>query len=393
MTIRCLESQLWTGSNFITSRLETGRDSWNKPFLITYLNTSAFTFYLIPTWWRYRRTRSSQYQPLSQTDIPSSRTVSLTRSSYERIRTSDEISRRSTSLTRGIPTSPRVPLHEISSLHETAQFEDKLSVKETAKVAAWWSAVWFIANLAVNASLAWTSVASVTILSSTSGFFTLALGALCRVEVLNNIKFSAVLMSFVGVVLVTRADSSSHNAADVDVPAHPVLGDLAALLSASFYAVYVVLLKVRVGNEDRADMQMLLGFAGLFNTLLLIPIFPILHVSGWETFELPPSREAWTICAINMGITLSSDYIYVLAMLKTTPMVATVGLSLTIPMALVGSLVLYGPTYHIPLMVFMGALLVLAGFGQLGYEGWAEAKRQALSNLADEDGEIEAEAL
>jgi hypothetical protein len=45
----------------------------------------------------------------------------------------------------------------------------KLSIRETATVAAWWSAVWFIANWAVNASLAWTSVASVTILSSTSG--------------------------------------------------------------------------------------------------------------------------------------------------------------------------------------------------------------------------------
>lgn len=46
-----------------------------------------------------------------------------------------------------------------------------LTVRETAKIAAWWSIVWFIANWAVNASLAWTSVASVTILSSTSGEF------------------------------------------------------------------------------------------------------------------------------------------------------------------------------------------------------------------------------
>lgn len=45
----------------------------------------------------------------------------------------------------------------------------RLTVHETAKIAAWWSIVWFIANWAVNASLAWTSVASVTILSSTSG--------------------------------------------------------------------------------------------------------------------------------------------------------------------------------------------------------------------------------
>ena len=37
--------------------------------------------------------------------------------------------------------------------------------------------------------------------------------------------------------------------------------------------------------------------------------------------------------ASQMLITFSSDYIYVIAMLKTTPLVVTVGISLTIPLA------------------------------------------------------------
>jgi solute carrier family 35 protein F5 len=77
--------------------------------------------------------------------------------------------------------------------------------------------------------------------------------------------------SFLGVLLVTKSDSSlfsppsdsSQASALLDtqstVPTHPILGDTAALLSAAFYAVYVVFLKVRVGDEDRADMQMMLG--------------------------------------------------------------------------------------------------------------------------------------
>lgn len=47
--------------------------------------------------------------------------------------------------------------------------DDKLSLRETAQIAVWWGVVWFLANYALNASLAWTSVASVTILSSTCG--------------------------------------------------------------------------------------------------------------------------------------------------------------------------------------------------------------------------------
>ena len=44
-----------------------------------------------------------------------------------------------------------------------------------------------------------------------------------------------------------------------DLPSHPILGDAAALLSSAFYAVYVVFLKVKVGDETRADMQLMLG--------------------------------------------------------------------------------------------------------------------------------------
>ena len=62
------------------------------------------------------------------------------------------------------------------------------------------------------------------------------------------------------------------------------------------------------------------SFVGLFNTLFLLPLVPILSVLGVETFELPIRRSDWIVCAINMGITLSSDYLYVLAMLKTTPL-------------------------------------------------------------------------
>ena len=44
-----------------------------------------------------------------------------------------------------------------------------------------------------------------------------------------------------------------------------------------------------------------------------------------------------------MAITLSSDYIYVLAMLKTTPLVVTIGLSLTMPLAVLGDIALQHP--------------------------------------------------
>lgn len=64
-----------------------------------------------------------------------------------------------------------------------------------------------------------------------------------------------------------------------------------------------------------------------------------------------------------MVITLSSDYLYVLAMLKTAPLIVTVGLSLTIPLAVLGDFVLGRPS-AVP--VVLGALLVLASFVVMG---------------------------
>jgi solute carrier family 35 protein F5 len=75
-----------------------------------------------------------------------------------------------------VPASVQVTDTVLGADHEAndLQTTSKLTIMETAQVAAWWSAVWFVANWAVNASLAWTSVASVTILSSTSGMYSLA---------------------------------------------------------------------------------------------------------------------------------------------------------------------------------------------------------------------------
>lgn len=60
-----------------------------------------------------------------------------------------------------------------------------------------------------------------------------------------------------------------------------------------------------------------------------------------------------------MTITLSSDYLYVIAMLKTTPLVVTVGISLTIPLALVGD---YYLASRASFQAVAGAFLVLMSF-------------------------------
>jgi solute carrier family 35, member F5 len=70
---------------------------------------------------------------------------------------------------------------------------------------------------------------------------------------------------------------------------YSLVGDCLALLSALFYAIYVILLKVRIRSESRIDMQLFFGFVGLFNIIGCWPIGVVLHLSSVEKFELPTS--------------------------------------------------------------------------------------------------------
>ncbi|KAK0233252.1 hypothetical protein IW262DRAFT_1257483 [Armillaria fumosa] len=322
---------LWTFSNFITQDMFEG--GYEKPFLVTYLNTSAFSLYLLPflikrAWGYYRDSKQRGMLKFMQS--------SFTFKLYS-------------SLGAIMPSLDMRPL----------------TTQETAKLASLFCSLWFIANWAVNASLDYTSVASATILSSMSGFFTLGIGRVFNVETLTVKKVCAVLTSFAGVLLVSVSDSSESVASDEIIAPHAILGDTLALISAVFYALYVILLKVRIKSESRIDMQLFFGFVGLFNILAAWPIGILLHVTGVETLEWPSSSKAITILIINMAITWSSDYLYVLSMLKTTPLVVTVGLSLTIPLAVIGDLFL---DHLVRAKVVFGAIMVFVGFLIVGMD-------------------------
>jgi len=364
---------LWTSSNFVTQDLYEG--GYDKPFLITYTNTSAFSLYLIPflirRWWTrggdsgnksfIAEGSANEYQPLA----------------YE-----EEHSEPSS-------LQPEFPL-DTHSIHVEQPFPP-LNNRQTADLAFTFCLIWFIANWSVNASLSYTSVASATILSSMSGFFTLGIGRLFKVERLTLLKIGAVVTSFLGVLIVSKSDSeikplgdptSDKNIHESVVGSRATLGDALALISALFYAMYVILLKVRIKSESRIDMQLFFGFVGLFNVLVCWPIGVILHLTGAEIFELPSSKKVLSAMLINMAITLSSDYFYVLAMLKTTPLVVTIGLSLTIPVAVLGDFIRRRPTHT---EVIIGALLVLCSFIAIGFEDSKEQVEVVSVSNTDEE--------
>lgn len=133
-----------------------------------------------------------------------------------------------------------------------------------------------------------------------------------------------------------------------------------ALLSAVLYGLYAVFMKKRIGDESRVHMPLFFGLVGLFNVLLLWPGFIVLHFTGIETFELPPSGRVSMIIAVNSVSSLVSDFAWAYAVLLTSPIVVTVGLSTTIPLSLIGQVVLNGQTSS--WVYWVGALVVVLSF-------------------------------
>ena len=183
--------------------------------------------------------------------------------------------------------------------------EGILSLPETAKLSLEFCLLWFIANYLVSACLKHTSVASSTILTSTSSIWTLLFGALVRVEGFSFRKLIGVLASLAGIILISSVDLSGKDNDENrgNFPhksqAEIALGDAMAFGSAIMYGIYTVVMKKRIGNEDRVNMPLFFGLVGLFNVIFLWPGFLILHFTGVEEFAFPPTSKIWAIVVVS----------------------------------------------------------------------------------------------
>ncbi|KEQ77850.1 hypothetical protein M436DRAFT_35616 [Aureobasidium namibiae CBS 147.97] len=337
---------LWTASNFMASTLFAD-NTYSKPYLVTYVNTACFIIPLLPIVVR-RLYLSGSLKTPRYAAVPQDHDEDV----YTQEHTSDSASQK------------LIPIND-------AQAIVPLSLGETARLSLEFCILWFMANYFVAACLEHTTVASSTILTSTSSIFTLLLGCAVNVEIFTLRKLFGVLASLLGVVLISSVDLFGNNDNGRGSFPHKdarqvALGDAMALLSAVLYGVYAVLMKKRIGDERRISMPVFFGLVGLFNVLLLWPGFLVLHFTGVEPFELPPTSRVTTIILVNSFSSLLSDIAWAYAVLLTSPIVVTVGLSTTIPLSLIGQLLINNQTS--PAIYWLGAFVVVLSFAFVNHE-------------------------
>lgn len=283
-------------------------NTYSKPYLVTYINTAFFIIPLIPILvqrgyqdpshlhainrsWRQRLAR---YTPLSQTDQDES---------------PEHIKPASPRLHRRSFTDEADPMQhsQVLSMRSGRSARSKLpplTVRETAWLSLEFCILWFLANYFVAACLEYTTVASSTILTSTSSIFTLLFGTIFRVEKFTLRKLLGVLASLAGIVLISTIDLSGSNDKNRGSFPHKSAGEIAlgdgmALVSAVLYGIYAVMMKKRIGDERRISMPLFFGLVGLWNVLILWPGFFILHFTGVEKLELPGNGKVVLIIIVN----------------------------------------------------------------------------------------------
>ncbi|KAJ5246199.1 hypothetical protein N7468_001182 [Penicillium chermesinum] len=357
---------LWTASNFLGSTIFAD-GTYSKPYFVTYMNTSLFTLplfaILLTRTWNLRQANKLQHihsfssllRHLDSDDPKAEEQRSLRRGSFDE----DE------HVTEG---------YNIGNEAQSAP-EGRLGLRETAKLSFQFCLLWFSANYFAMACLQYTTVGSTTILTSTSGVWTLLFGALMKIEKFTFRKFLGVLASLIGVILISRVDltkpeSDASAAGEGNFPhktsGEIALGDAMAAFSSLLYGLYTVVMKKQAGDESRVNMALFFGLVGMFNVVLMWPGFIILHFTGVEPFGFPETKRVWTIVLCNAASSLFSDVCWAYAMLLTTPLVVTVGLSLTIPLSLVLQIFLQGQ--YASAVYWLGAAIVFLSFLVINHE-------------------------
>lgn len=410
-------------------------DSYSHPFFITYINTSFFVVFLIYViaqrifrmWRRGKLSKVTSVRSfftyldlhgMKEPPVYAREITSLPDEDIEQY-ANEADAQQQRLLDACESNTEHLAIAEVAAIPIDASrpSANKLGLVQTAYLAAQFCMLWFLANYLAIACLQYTTVGSTTILTSTSGVWTLILGALIRVERFTLRKALGVVASLIGVILISRIDLSTSTfnpsvpEGDSDPPEDPyssktpaqiALGDAMAALSALVYGIYTIVMKKQVGDESRVNMQLFFGLVGFFNVFLLWPGFVVLHALKIEPFSLPSEGRIWVIILvclvfpqtfglisqlINFSVqvnslsSLVSDICWAYAMLLTTPLVVTVGLSLTIPLSLVGQIILQGK--YAGILYWIGATIVFTSFLIVNQESRGDLKQTQEENLVD----------
>ncbi|KAL7113289.1 hypothetical protein ACP275_04G053400 [Erythranthe tilingii] len=344
---------IWIAASFIVQSVEDGGVS---PFLVTYICNSLFVVCIpLVEIGRYLEDKNISVFFWRNRADPALQDLR----DFEKVILLDDDDNEANILKPNVVVLQENTVLAIDGVETGLDEKGRWTRRRVAKVSLLICPVWFLAQLTFNLSLKYTTVTSNTILSSASSLFTFLVALVFLGEKFTWLKLISVLLCMGGTIIVSMGDSASS-----EVASSAVTGDILALCSSAFYAVYITLIRQKLPDEDdevqgRASMAQFLGFLGLFNLMIFFPVALVLHFSRLEPFTSLTGEQFRLIIGKGLLDNVLSDYLWAKAVLLTTTTVATAGLSIQVPLAAI----LDSLKGNIPsLFDFIGGAAIMVGF-------------------------------
>ncbi|KAA8902886.1 hypothetical protein TRICI_005810 [Trichomonascus ciferrii] len=233
-----------------------------------------------------------------------------------------------------------------------------------------------------------------TAIYNCSAFFAYAFSVPMLKEPFRWDKAFAVLLSIAGVVIVAYAGSS--NKQDHETYPWRVTGNMVIGLGAVLYGLYEVMYKRLASPPVSVPPKKQIAFANIVGstigacTLSMLWIaLPILHLLGWETFQLPTPYQGLILFLSLLGNVLFSAGFLILVSL-TNPVLSSVAALLTTFLVPLVDFLLFGS--EISGTDLIGGLLIIAAFVLLAYASWREIQEENIEADDDDDDEDQPQA-
>eukprot|EP00767_Chilomastix_cuspidata_P005177 gnl/Chilomastix_cuspidata/5374.p1 GENE.gnl/Chilomastix_cuspidata/5374~~gnl/Chilomastix_cuspidata/5374.p1 ORF type:complete len:368 (+),score=122.43 gnl/Chilomastix_cuspidata/5374:486-1589(+) len=325
---------LWVFAGEIIQGLQTSGD-WDHPYAITWFNTSCFALYLLGLPFGAYKNK-----------LPRSKRRNTSEEGESTIKNTTDSS------------APHAPAKGTSTIAPENELlitqvapRRRLGLWSLTKRALLFSVPNFLANFLYSDSLSRTSVTSSTIISSLSSAWTILFCALLLRDRATLVEAAAAVLTIGGCCLVGVSDGGGG--------ADTVWGDVEALASSVFYGVYTTLFRRLLGPYD-TSVALFLGLAGAAVLVLYWPLILVLDATGLDvmtplTWDLVPALLVNALLG-----TVLSDFLWALSVNFASPIVSTVGISLSIPISLAIDAIFSGQAFDA--LYICGAVVVLLGF-------------------------------
>eukprot|EP00939_MAST-03C_sp_MAST-3C-sp1_P004629 g4629.t1 len=350
----CIVVAIWTGSTYLVKFIYD--NDFKAPFFLTYVCNSLFVVYL-PVFWLRQRSKSNSSSRRSKSGAASvSHATDLVYTAAPSNDSDDNVVALTEDEDHGSMENDRLEKNSFTSPRrairgsEVSKEMNAICLKAALIVAP----IWFCANGSYNLSLSATSPSSNTIISSLSGLFTYAISIIFMSEIFDGVRFLGVVLSIAGAIFVAIADNTQRRTDE------KIWGDLVCLLSAFLYGTYTVAIRRYLPEEEsKTPMMLFFGYLGAFNAFvfgvvgIFLWVFHVEDLSGltWKTLGMVLAKAFFD--------NVLSDLLWAKAVLLTSPTIATIGLTMTVPCSIFIDTMTNGFDTSSFLHIFGGASIIL----------------------------------